>query len=186
MGVIMKKKKALIIILVVILIGAVGAVAYLALNDKKEAETTEPSQSQSVQSTSQTQTQTQTQQTTAETKADSTIESTTKDKAAFIKKGCWYYADKENEICFAFAFNDNNNADVAMFGSDNIEGFDAQYFKGDAKYEISQNKIIFKKLPASMGVKSIELEITENSIKYNSEKLKNFDEISLDNALKCF
>ena len=180
----MKKNKVLIAILVVVLLAACAAVAFLAINgDKVNNETTQ----------STTQAQSEDAQTTASvagsvfnTTTTSTTQSTTKDEYAFIRNGAWFLADIDNEECIAIAFDKNGDADVAFFNSDNIEGFDAQYFKGDASYDIRKNKIIFSKLPSATGRANLELEIKENDILYNGKKLRHFDKINLDNALKCF
>ena len=183
----MKKSKVTIIVLVVLIVAAAGVMAYALFSQNAEKNTTT--------ATTAATSQVEETQTTAplagsvfndKKTTKKTTQSTTKDKYPFIKNGVWYLADKKNEVCYAFDLKKNGKADVAFFDSDNIEGFDAQYFKGDAKYKIKGKKIIFSKLPKTMGIKSIEFEISKNTVKYNGKKLKNYKKISLDNALKCF
>ena len=183
----MKKDKVTIILFLVLIVAAVGIMAYVLLSQNAEKTTT-------TATTAPTTTAEDTQTTASlagsvfnsKKTTKKTTQSTTKDKYPFIRNGVWYLADKKNEVCYAFALKKNGKADVAYFDSDNIEGFDAQYFKGDAKYKIKGNKIVFSKLPKTMEIKSIEFEISKNTIKYNGKKLKNYKKISLDNALKCF
>ena len=179
----MKAKKVLIAVLCVILIGAVGAVAYLALNNGENKTTT----------TSTTQTQATEAQTTASLAGSivnsttaKTTQATTADKYAFIREGVWYLADADNEDCLAIKFKKGGEADIAYFNSDNIEGFDAQYFKGTGSYDTRKGTIIFSKLPEVCGKTNLELVIKGSDIYCNSKKLKHYSTISLDNALKCF
>ena len=184
----MKNKKALTATIVLILIAACAAVAYLAVNQKhsEPATSSQPSQSDSTSNVEESvsKDETTTESTTESTK--NTTEETTTDEYAFIKKGCWYLADKDSEVCYAIAFRKEGKADIAYFNSDNIEGFDAQYSKGDAVYNIDGKKITLSKLPSVTGLKSLELEIEGNAILYKGKELKNFDKMNLDNALKCF
>ncbi len=180
----MKNKKALTATIVLILIAACAAVAYLAVNQKHSEPATSSQPSQSV-STSNVEESASKDETTTETTKNTTEETTT-DEYAFIKKGCWYLADKDNEVCYAIAFRKEGKADIAYFNSDNIEGFDAQYSKGDAVYNIDGKKITLSKFPSVTGLKSLELEIEGNAILYKGKELKNFDKMNLDNALKCF
>ena len=180
----MKKKKIVIAVLSVILVCAVCAVAYLAISggDNKQAATT-------ATTTQTTVSQTETTASVAGSVFNTTkkkTQSTTKDKYPFIRNGVWYLADKDKEVCYAFALKKNGKADVAFFNSDNIEGFDAQYFTGDAKYQIKGKKIVFSKLPKGMELNSIQFDIADKSVKYKGKKLKNYKKISLDYALKCF
>ena len=192
----MKKNKILISVLVVILLAAVGAVAFLAIGGSKTAQTTEPSVYDSESADDSTASyagsvfkndkKTTKKTTTKKKTTKKTTQATTKDLYPFIRNGVWYLVDTKNEVCYAFDLKKNGKADVAYFNSENIEGFDAQYFKGDAKYTIKGKKIVFSKLPGGMGIKSVEFEIADKTLKYKGKKLKNYKNISLDNALKCF
>ena len=175
----MKNKKIIIAVLCVILVGAVGAVAYLALNSNNEVTTT------STTAVSETETTASLSGSVFNT-TKKTTKATTADKNAFIRKGVWYLVDEEKEECIAIAFKKNGKADVAFFNSDNIEGFDAQYFKGTGSYDTRKGTIIFSKLPEVCGKTNLELVIKGSDIYYNSKKLKHYSTISLDNALKCF
>jgi hypothetical protein len=181
-GDIMKKKNIIIIILSVILVCAICAVAYLAFSGKEEVQTTTSNNTSTIQTTA--------VQTTVDVSETSTelpqTESTTEDKYPFIRNGVWYLVDEKNEECYAFSFKKNNSADIAYFNTENIEGLDAQYFKGDAKYKIGDNKIVLSNLPEEFTKKSITFEIKDNSILFEGKKIKHYDKISLDNALKCF
>ena len=176
----MKKNKFLTMVFIVVILAVTAAVAVIAVNNNNNQSTT--------------QTQSSETETTASlagsvvksTTAKKTTESTTADKSAYIRKGVWYLVDADNEICYAFDFNTDGKAVVAYFSPENIEGFDAQYSKGEGVYEIRSNKIIFSKLPKVTGLVSLELEMKDSSILYNGKKLKHFDKINLDNALKCF
>jgi len=176
----MKEKNVIITALCVVLAGAVGAVAYLALNSNEKNVTTTSATSEL------TVTQTATDSSTTETITQTTTQTTTADEYAFIRSGAWYLADAENEDCIAITFKKNGDADVAYFNSDNIEGFDAQYYKGSGSYDIRKNKIIFSKFPEITGKTNCEFEIKGNDIYFSGKKLKHFDKVSLDNALKCF
>ncbi|MBQ9530517.1 MAG: hypothetical protein IJR70_00445 [Eubacterium sp.] len=182
----MKKNSFLIIFLTVVLIGVCAGVAYLAMNSKDDNKTT-AAQTSSFQTTALA-TTTKPSQTTSqsETQSSSQANTTKEEEYSFIRKGCWYLADKDKNVCYAFSFKKSGKSDVAYFNSDNIEGFDAQYSKGYAVYEIRDNKIILTKLSDVTGLKRLELEIKGNSILYNGKKLKNYSKINLDNALKCF
>ena len=180
----MKKNNVLITVLAVILIAVCGAVAFLAVGQRDFRQTT--TESQTADDTTASLAGSVFNTTKKKTTTKKTTQSTTQDKNAFIRKGVWYLADIDNETCIAFAFGKNGKADIAFFNSDNIEGFDAQYFKGDGVYEIRKDKIIFSKLPKATGMKSIELKIKNNKLYYGSKKLKNYKKISLDYALKCF
>ena len=181
----MKKNSILIAILAVILIAVCGAVAFLAISQRGNEPTTTESQS-AEETTASLAGSVFNTTTKKKTTTQTTTQTTTEDPNAFIRKGVWYLADIDEETCIAFDFGKNGKADIAFFNSDNIEGFDAQYFKGDGKYEIKKNKIIFSKLPKATGMKSIELKIKNNKIYYDGKKLKNYKKISLDYALKCF
>ena len=183
----MKSKNVLIIVLVIILAGVVGAVGYVALNPK-EVETTTQTSTEVTSEEASTAAQTETR-TTAEATTETTIQTTTEtttEPYPFIRSGAWYIANEDNEDCVAIAFSKNGNADIAYFNSDNIEGFDAQYFKGDSSYDIRKNKIIFSNIPEVTGIANLELEIKDSDIYYKGKKLRHFDKINLDNALKCF
>ncbi len=190
----MKKKKnsILIIALAVVLVAVCALVAYLAIGMKddepttKQAETTVSQTTTAVLTTAVQTTQTTTETTTAISETSSLAQTQASDPYPFIRQGCWYLADGDRDVCYAFVFHKNGSADVAYFNSENIEGFDAQYSKGTAKYVINGNIIVFAKLPSTMDIKKIELEIKGNSIEYKGDKLKKFKKISLDNALKCF
>ena len=183
----MKNKKVVIIVSSVVLIAAIIGVIAFAMHSKKA----EPEVDETTTVTT-TASVTQEEQTTAPLSGsivnttESTTQSTTADDTAFIKDGVWYLADIENEECLAIAFGKDGDADVAYFNAENIEGFDAQYYKGDASYDVRTNKIIFSKLPKVTGMANLELEISGKTIKYKGKELKHFKEISLDNALKCF
>ena len=187
----MKKNSVKIIVLAVILAAVCALVAYLAIDAKKDiAQTTESQSSVSettteitTQPTSETTTQTVTQ-TTTETTAPTTADSS--DEFAFIKVGCWYLPDSKKEVCYAVKFNDYGNADVAFFNADNLQGFDAKYYEGDAKYTIVGNRIVIENLPSSTGITRVQLDVKGKDIKYNGSKLKNFSDMNLENALKCY
>lgn len=182
----MKGKNIIITVLVIILIGAAGAVAYLALGSKEEVTTTAQSSTEITSQDSSTSAPTETTtQTTTQTTTKTTTETTT-EPYPFIRSGAWYLADTENETCIAIAFSKNGKADIAYFNSDNIEGLDAQYFKGDGSFDIRKDKIIFSKLPEATGMVDREFEIKGKDIYYKGKKLRHFDKINLDNALKCF
>jgi len=168
-------------IICVVLIAAMGAVAYLAMTSDEKKTTTTVSQTSASESSSSQKTTNGTADTT-----QSTTQSTTADEYAFLKNGAWYLVDKDNEECLAIIFKGNGDADIAFFNSDNIEGFDAQYAKGYGSYDIRKNRIIFSKLPSVTGIANLELEISGKAVKYKGKELKQFKEISLDNALKCF
>ena len=189
-----KKNNIIIIVLAVILVAVCALVAYLAIDGKKEETTTTTTSEISVSETTTTAvsttavstTQTTTDTTASTTQTTSQTQTQSDDPYPFIRQGCWYLADSDREVCYAFVFHKNGNADLAYFNSKNIEGLDPQYFKGDAKYEIKGNKIVFASLPSTMDIKKIELEIKENSIEYKGDKLRSFNKISLGNALECF
>ncbi|MBR3737298.1 MAG: hypothetical protein IKN26_01035 [Eubacterium sp.] len=182
----MKKNNVLIAVLAVVLAAICAAVAFIAINQNKEPTKSETSASSTAslagsvfKTTSKT-----TEKTTKKTTTKK--ETTTEDKYPFIRNGVWYLADIDEETCLAIDFKKNGKADIAFFNSDNIEGFDAQYFKGDAKYTIGKNKIVFSKLPEATGYKKLELSIKKEKLYFSGKKLKNYKKISLDNALKCF
>ena len=181
----MKKNNVLITVLAVVLIAVCAAVAFLAVGQREVKPSTTESQSAD-DTTASLAGSVFNKKTTKKTTTKKTTQATTADKNAFIRNGVWYLADIDNETCIAFDFGKNGKADIAFFNSDNIEGFDAQYFKGDGVYEIRKDKIIFSKLPKATGMKSIELKIKNNKLYYNGKKLKNYKKISLDYALKCF
>ena len=180
------KKDVLIISLCVVLAAVVGAVAFIALKDSKPEQTTATT---SVSETTEEQTTASVAGSVFNTTKKTTqnaAKTTTADKNAFIRKGVWYLADADNEVCYAFSFKKNGAVDIAYFNSDNIEGFDAQYFKGTGSYDTRKGTIIFSKLPEVCGKTNLELVIKGSDIYYNSKKLKHYSTISLDNALKCF
>ena len=180
------KKNILIVVLCVVLAAVAGAVAFVALKDSKPEETTAPTSVSETTDVNTTASVAGSVFNTTKKTAKKTTKATTADKNAFIRKGAWYLADTDNETCYALAFKKSGAVDIAYFNSDNIEGFDAQYFKGDAKYQIKGKKIIISSLPEAAQISSIELEISGKSVKYRGKALKNYKEISLDNALKCF
>lgn len=186
----MEKKKIIAIIACVLVLAiGVGSGIYFGGNKNSENETTK--ELTTVLSTEQTTaltTEEVTVSTTAVSTTDTTISTTKKDPNAFLYDGYWYIFDDDKVSAYAIKFEENGNAKISYFNTDNVMGGDAKYLKnGSADYKINGKKINVSNLPAGCGDEGLELELkSDNTVYFLGVQAQHKKDLKLDYPFNYF
>lgn len=192
--IIMKNSNAKKIIFSVVALVVVIAtvVAVFSLNGKKD-DTSDINSSNSTVATAQSQTTTEkstaptTTIETSQADLDQSTETTSSDKQlAVLTNGYWYYYDTQNRLCYVFKFNENENVDLVLYDSDNIDNEDPEYFSGYSTYSLNGDTVTMKNLPDALPQKEFEFTIDGSKLMYGDTSVAQHDELTVDYAIGYF
>lgn len=161
-----------------VLLSAIIAAGVFAACSKPEEETTTTTAPVTEATTEST------NQATTETTETST-EPTTEDPFKFIEGGYWYLFDDDKEECYAVSFEGNGKASIGYFSSENVEGEDAEYYKGSATYNAEGDTVSVNVSVLSFE-SNFDLIVNNKKLYYGKKELKRYDKLSLDYVFEHF
>ena len=99
----------------------------------------------------------------------------------FLYDGYWYFYDEDMTRAFAFSFEKNDDdAELAYFNTENVNGLDAKYLHDEADYAISGDTLTIDDMPKELEDLELKFTIEDGKLLYGNAELEHHDDLSLE------